>query len=136
MAIFIMFLQKLIQRVTNIYEWRIKTSRYYIGRFGIVDDTNRGRTFKMENGYMKTKMQFVLALNIKVGTEYGTDVLDLKKFVHHNDIISIKVNYNNNTITFTSSTSSKTTVKQLKTSTNSVRFVAEFYDNDSTMNML
>ena len=58
---------------------------------------------------------------------------DLRGFIQREDILTITVDYKNNTILFHSMKANNTITKRLKDTTDCVRFVAEFCYNDATI---
>ena len=61
---------------------------------------------------------------------------DLRGFIQREDILTITVDYKNNTILFHSMKANNTITKRLKDTTDCVRFVAESCYNDATIELL
>eukprot|EP01084_Bolivina_argentea_P016231 30381_1 len=142
-----------VQRgMIDTYTWKIETSGTYSGRLGIVDDTNiNDGSCTITNGKgMYTNKHVICAGNHCGGTRwygnvYGkTNTKELYDFFEQQDTVTITVNFKDNTVTFNSKENQKRVVKQLKDTTNCVKFVGEFTSHnllgkvqqDATMTML
>ena len=136
------FGEEVIKRgVTNQYEWKIETKGRYDGRIGIIDESNSelGEGIaSIKNGYsMFSHPNVVCAgcynFSFCCGNVYVTmDMGDLFCFFSSNDILTIQINYDNNTITFHSQKKGTKHEEKLKSTTNCIRLIGEFSTSDYT----
>lgn len=134
--------RRLDREVIDEYKWRIETTESYVGRFGIIDDTDHASlklTQGSDGGWLwERKDVIIVGTENKrwIGNHFGKwNDKDLTGFVVKDggDIVDIHLNYTKNIVSFESLTSNKKVEKELKEGVNIVRFVAEFIYNDATM---
>ena len=131
---------KVDRELMDEYEWKIETTASYLGRFGIIDDTNNASS-KLKDGRWIWQNPDVISVATEngfwSGSYFGTSNLrELGKFIgHKGDIVTIHVNYKENNVTFQSQNANKKAVKKLKEGMDVIRFVAEFRGN-TTMKIL
>ena len=121
---------KVDREMMDEYEWKIETTQPYLGRLGIVDDTNNGSS-KLKEGDPLWRNSNVISIGTRKGYWSGSyfgdcAFQDLHSFIAEKDIITINVNYIENIVTFKSKASEKIVTKNLRKEMNVIRFVAEF----------
>eukprot|EP01084_Bolivina_argentea_P256913 432715_1 len=131
---------KIKRQHRNEYQWIIKTNKYFKGRFGVMNDT-KNILDSITNG--KCYWKNVAITNIgsvsggHSGTLWGKPCKDLSNFIAENgDIITIHLDYVNDTISFKSKTRNKEISKPLINNTECLRFAAECCWQSSTIELV
>ena len=131
------------------YEWKIKiedsdTEKYhcrYGGTIGIIDDTKNGSS-KIRQGHNLEHYKDAIVVGSNSGnwpgtiygdTQWSTDVT---RFIQANDTITIKVNFVDNSVCFTSKKQDKSATRKLKKETKIIRVVVEFGGGDCTVSFI
>ena len=133
------FGEQIIQRGNlNEYKWKIKTDERFKGRMGIIDVTKDGDIKSVKNGIAMYQTDNVICCGTQMyGNVYGDpDTRDLYSFYESDDIFTITVNYQQNSIKFNSKKKGSTVITGLLSSTNCVRFIAEFVSYDASITIL
>lgn len=134
--------------IINEYVWKIQTEGNFSGRIGIIDDTNKANkegVVSIENGDSMIHHPNVICAGNHCpgaswfGTVYGkTDETNLYNFFATQDIVTITVNFDDNTLRFNSKEDGTEHTEKLKDTTNCIKLITEFssHQNKSSVTIL
>ena len=127
--------ERIDRNVMNVFEWKIQTSKSFVGRIGIIDDTKNASKY-LKSGDQKWLWEHEDAITVGTsicgwtGGIFGSSHdPDLARFIAYGDIVTIYLNFETNTVKFESEDSGKTATKNLRDGMDIVRFVVEFDKN-------
>ena len=139
---FKVFGMNLIERkYTKEYEWKIGTTKFE-GRFGLINDTNNAsKSEVIKNGSCYWLHSDVINVGtvkgVRDGTEWGSGGgSNLDAFIENSDVITIKIDFVEDNISFTSDVNQRTITRNIKQSVECVRFVCECCACDSEIKFL
>ena len=119
----------------NKYKWKIVTDKLFMGRLGIIDDT---QIYTVKNGqeiWNTSRFDSAFAGSDGFGGKiFGSG--NLSSFIQLEDVITIVLDYSQNKVTFKSQKGNMTESRALKSGIKSVRFIAEFAYRESSISFI
>ena len=126
------FGEEIVERdVINEYKWNIEIKGNYSGRLGIIDVTDDSAISSVKNGVDIHSNRYIICAGNDCdgvtwfGTSYGLGN-DMESLFNAEDIVTIAVNFMDNTVKFHGKSYDKSKVEKMKPTTNCIRVVAEF----------
>ena len=132
--------QRIDRNKVSMYKWIIETSESFEGRYGIIDDTEdyKSKIKQNETDICYNKHTANVGSK-KCGHDGGCFSKRNRKlcsFIERGDIVTIIVDFNENTISFNSKLTEETVTEKLKDGIIAIRFIAEFNYVDSVIQIL